>query len=288
MEELLHTWTEDGLRLEGVRYGPSSSELAIVYTHGATSSFLRPTHVTIGRALARDGFTVIAGNNRGSGLATVFQTRSGERICVGTWFERLADGMVDIAAWIDLAAAAGAKRVVLLGHSLGAAKAVLYASERPDPRLAGLVLASPAFHLVSGERPVDPQVVERARRAVEAGRPAELVDLGDFPLIFGRMSAATVLDYATGRANVWGPTAPRLRAVGCPVLGFYGTSEPAIGGQAELERIAHLVRGSFTAMLITGADHMYIGHEEEAAAVVANWIRGAVVRSSAAASASAG
>ena len=43
VEELVEAWTEDGLRLDGVRYGPASADLAVVYTHGATSSVLRPT-----------------------------------------------------------------------------------------------------------------------------------------------------------------------------------------------------------------------------------------------------
>ena len=276
VEELVEAWTEDGLRLDGVRYGPASADLAVVYTHGATSSVLRPTHVRIGRALAASGLTVFAGNNRGTGLATVFLTRAGTRVLKGSWFERVEDAKIDLAAWLDVAAAGGAKRIVLLGHSLGGAKVVLYASERHDDRLAGLVLASPAFHLVSGERPVDPAVVARARQAVDAGRPQELVDLGDFPLTFGKMSAATVLDYTTGRANPWSATSPRLRAIACPVLAFYGTNEPDVGGQAEFDRMRPLVSAPFSATLIAGADHMYVGHEEEAAGLIREWIHSLV------------
>src|SRR5437667_22278 len=69
IEELLHTYTEDGLLLEGVRY-PAGSDLAIVYTHGVTSTVFRQTHVRVGRELQRAGYTVVAGNNRGTALAT--------------------------------------------------------------------------------------------------------------------------------------------------------------------------------------------------------------------------
>src|SRR5712692_1425873 len=279
MEELLEAWTEDGLRLEGVRYGPAPNDLAVVYTHGFTASVFRPTHVRIGRALAASGITVFAGNNRGTGLATVFMTRAGTRVLKGSWFERIEDAIVDAAAWIDVAAAAGAKRIVLLGHSLGGAKVVLYASERRDERLAGLVLASPAFHLVSGERQTDPAIVARARQAVAAGHPQELVDLGDFPVTFGKLSAATLLDYSTGRANPWSATSPRLGAISCPVLAFYGTNEPDVGGQPELDRIRPLISTPLRTALIPGADHLYTGHEDEAAALVADWIRSTVVPS---------
>jgi alpha-beta hydrolase superfamily lysophospholipase len=156
---------------------------------------------------------------------------------------------------------------------------VLYASERRDERLVGVVLASPAFHLVSGERQTDPAIVARARKAVAEGRPLELIDLGDFPLTFGKLSAATLLDYASGRANAWGPTAPRLRSIASPVLAFYGTNEPDVGGQPELDRIRPLISTQLRTALIPGADHLYTGHEDEAAALVADWIRSTVVPS---------
>ena len=120
MEELLHTYTADGLLLEGVRHGPRPIDIAIVYTHGVTSSVFRKTHVLIGRSLSDAGWTVIAGNNRGAALAYPLLHRSGTRVLGGAWFERLEDAAIDIDAWIDAALAAGAKRIVLFGHSLGA------------------------------------------------------------------------------------------------------------------------------------------------------------------------
>jgi pimeloyl-ACP methyl ester carboxylesterase len=276
MEELVHTWTEDGLLLDGVRYGAASADLAVVYTHGITGSVFRPTHVLVGRALERAGYAVVAGNNRGTGVATSFLRRSGQRFLGGSWFERLEGAISDIASWMDVAAAGGARRIVLLGHSLGAAKVVMYASERRDPRLVGLVLASPAFRLASGQRRIADEILTRARRALDEGRPEELIELGDQGLTYGRMSAATLIDYVSGRASPWSETAPRLGAIDCPVLAFYGTAEPDIGGQAELDRIATLVPGSFTASLLPDADHLYVGREAAAAALVAAWI-GSVV-----------
>src|SRR5438046_10027052 len=78
--ELLHAYTSDGLLLEGVRHGPPPSDLAIVYMHGVRSSVFRQGHVRVGRELGAAGYTVIAGNNRGSGLATPLPTRYGVRL----------------------------------------------------------------------------------------------------------------------------------------------------------------------------------------------------------------
>src|SRR5438552_2937630 len=111
IEELLHTYTEDGLLLEGVRY-PAGSDLAIVYTHGVTSTVFRQTHVRVGRELQRAGYTVVAGNNRGTALATPLLQRSGARVLGGSWFDRFEDAPKDIGAWVAVAVAGGAKRIV--------------------------------------------------------------------------------------------------------------------------------------------------------------------------------
>jgi len=242
----------------------------VVYTHGVTSTVFRQTHVRVGRELQRAGYTVVAGNNRGTALATPLLQRTGPRVLGGSWFDRLEDAPKDIRAWIAVAAAGGAKWIVLLGHSLGAIKAILYLSERRAP-LAGLVLASPPLRAFT--RPPDAETLARARRAVDQGRPQELIELAN-PLTFGRTSAATLLS----RAAVGDP-ASLLRQVGVPVLGIYGTEEADTGGQEDLERMRQLVAGSFTGALIAGADHMYTGHESEAAGLVAGWI-GSVVTGS--------
>lgn len=269
MEELLHTYTADGLMLEGVRHGSASSDLAVVYTHGLTSSVFRKGHVLIGRALAEAGCTVIAGNNRGSGLAYPLPQRSGPRVLGGSWFERLADAPKDLDAWIDVALGAGAKSIVLLGHSLGAIKAVVYASERADGRLAGLVLASPPLRAFAS--PAKSDLVAAATRAVAEGRPEELLDLGAPGLTFGRLSAATVL----ARSDL-GDVAPLVRSIGCPVLGIYGTEEPDVGGQNDLDHLVQIAPDRFTGALVAGADHLYTGREREAAGVISRWIESTV------------
>ena len=278
-EELIHTYTEDGLLLEGVRY-PARADLTIVYTHGLTSTVFRQTHVRVARGLQNAGYAVVAGNNRGTALATPLLQRSGPRVLGGSWFERIEDAVTDIRAWMDVAAASGAKRIVLLGHSLGAIKAIRYAAETRDARLAGLVLASPPLRGFS--RPPDPALVARASRAVDEGRAQELIDLDAAGVAFGRLSAATVLSWAS-----IGDIAPRLRSTDHPVLAIFGTEEADIGGQAELDRIAELLPGRFTGTMIAGADHTYDGHEAEAAELIAGWIGSVVTGSLSAASVAA-
>ena len=267
-EELLHAYTSDGLLLEGVRHGPPPTDLAIVYMHGVRSSVFRQGHVRIGRELAAAGYTVVAGNNRGSGLATPLPTRDGVRLG-GAWFERLEDAALDFDAWIDLALASGARRIVLLGHSLGAVKALLYTRVRPDRELAGLILASPPLRGFAARPGED--LLARAREAVNAGRPQELIDLGAAGLTFGRLSAATILS----RALVGDPSG-LLLTTHCPVFAMYGTDEAAVGGENDLERLRQLIPDRLAAAMIAGADHIYSGHERDAADAITRWIGSAV------------
>src|SRR3989442_4431401 len=87
-EELIHTYPEVGLLLERVRY-PARPDLTIVYTHGLTSTVFRQTHVRVARGLQNAGYPVVAGNNRGTALATPLLQRSGPRVLAGSWFARI-------------------------------------------------------------------------------------------------------------------------------------------------------------------------------------------------------
>jgi pimeloyl-ACP methyl ester carboxylesterase len=268
VEELIDTYAADGVALEGVLY-PATSDLALVYIHGVSGSVFRPTHVRIARALQSAGWTVVAGNNRGTGLATPLLQPDGSRRLGGSWYERLADSVSDIAAWMDVAASRGAGRIALFGHSLGATKVVLYASDRRDDRLAGVVLASGSFNFTG--QFAEHEGFAEASRAVEQNRPNELIEYGPptGPTL-GLSSAGTFVDRASGIADPWAEPS-RFRRIACPVLAFYGSDD--IGGPQDLERIRQHVSVPFTGSIVDGANHMYAGHEADVAAIVAAWLR---------------
>ena len=227
-EELLHTYAADGIALEGVIY-PAESEAVLVYTHGVSGSVFRQAHVRVARALQSHGWTVLAGNNRGNGLATPLLQQSGPRLLGGSWFERVEDSVMDISAWIDIAEARGGTAITLLGHSLGAFKAVLYASGPRGQDLSGVVLASGVFDLATRFAQL-PERLGEARRAVDRNDAEELIAYGpsNGPT-FGRVSARTYLDRASQIVDPWAE--PSLfEKITCPVLAFYGRNEPDVGG----------------------------------------------------------
>ncbi|HEX4435396.1 MAG TPA: alpha/beta hydrolase [Solirubrobacteraceae bacterium] len=116
----------DGTELSGEISGEG---VPVVLLHGLTAT---RRYVVMGsRTLQRSGHRVIAYDARGHG-------RSGPAAEGDYGYPRLA---ADLGAVLD---AAGVRRAVLAGSSMGAQTAVRFALENPE-RVAGLVLITPAF-----------------------------------------------------------------------------------------------------------------------------------------------
>jgi pimeloyl-ACP methyl ester carboxylesterase len=122
-----------GVTLAGEQSGrrrPGREGVPIVLLHGLTAT---RRYVVMGsRALERSGHRVIAYDARGHGGSTPAPTSG------AYGYEQLS---ADLGAVLD---AAGVRRAVLAGASMGAQTAVRYALEHPE-RVAALGLITPAF-----------------------------------------------------------------------------------------------------------------------------------------------
>ncbi len=204
---------------------------------------------------------------------------------VGGMYEKLADCVADIRAWIDFAVRRGARRVILQGHSHGAIKVTHYLTTTHDARVAGLILLSPSDDMGLARRQLGDRflwVLARARELVRAGKGRQLLPERDsqYPV-----SAATFFDChnkdsITGIFNMSRTDRrefPELASIGVPVLVAVGTVEEAFVGApqkyvADIE--GHLVNcPSFTGAVIPGAPHNYLGRESELAKVLATWLK---------------
>ena len=176
-EELVSTETADGLLLDGAVIRPAGTDvkpLAVVWIHGFTGKFYEPFILHIGRELAGYGYTLVTGHNRGHHCGATMDRVDGEPMLAGGWWERLDQSPHDVAAWIDVAANLGFRRVALLGHSLGAMKAPYYQAQRQDPRVAGMVVASPPL----GAERLSPGDDRPGRGVGRGGTRGGLVALG--------------------------------------------------------------------------------------------------------------
>lgn len=274
-EEIVWAETEDGLRQEGAVIRPAGGEtrpIPVVWIHGLTGRFSERHAILIGRTLAARGHTFVTGNNRGHDVGANFWTRDGRPKRGGGWWEVYEEAPYDVDAWITYAASLGFPRVALLGHSLGAHKVTWYQARRQDPRVAGLIAASPPMRIPDP----DPDFVESVRRMVSGGRGEELVTTGDGRGPMSTMSAQTQLSRATTGMDSFGirTSDAAIATIACPLLIFVGTDEPGIGTAAELEgaRRSACASARVDTRSFEGADHVYTGREAEVGAGIADWV----------------
>jgi len=275
--ELVRTLTRDGLRLDGSLALPDGAAApfpsasvpvqAALLLHGVGSNFYSSSTLEpLASALRGAGLAVLMANTRGHDL--VYAASVGNvRRRLGAAYETVADCCLDVAAWVELLAQRGFARVALVGHSLGAIKALYSQAHAPHPQVACVVAISPprlsyaAFRAMP-ESSVFEQSLTQAQRLVEAGCPDELFTCQfPFPLLIT----------AGGYLDKYGP-AERYNIlrfvanVSCPTLFTYGGKELAEGGIAFAgmpEALAELPgRERRQVAVIDGADHVYTGRTE--------------------------
>lgn len=271
-EHLIFADTADQLALDGVLIRPTKgkAKTAVLWVHGNTSQFHSFPYVLIGRALAERGLPFLSGNTRGAEVtASIFSLKEFKFVAGGSAWECYEDSPHDLAAWIDHLAKVGIANVILAGHSLGAAKVVYYAAQRADPRVKGVVLASPDL---KGHWS---QLVEPARQMVAEGRGDDLL-----PPLFNsawyRLTAHNVISRAEVLTPIYqnGQSEPGIAAVHVSILAFFGDAGD-VGGQRELEILSENAKNApdVKTHLLAGADHAYTDHEAAAATLIADWIR---------------
>jgi len=280
--ELVRTVTRDGLRLDGalsIANSPSDGHgrQAALFLHGVAGNFYASsTFEPLIARLQELGIAALTVNTRGHD--SVFGASLGTIRCrMGAAYETVDDCRLDIAAWIELLKSRGYERIVLIGHSLGAVKAVYAMTNEKLAEVASVVaISAPRLSFsafINGpESSVFWDSMHTAQEMAKAGRGDELfTSKFPFPLLIT----------AAGYIDKYGP-AERYNLLKfaaelpCPALFTYGSKELTHGGIAfagvpdALAALPNAERREVA--VIGGADHVYTGVAQQLAEEVAGWL----------------
>lgn len=280
--DLVRTTTADGLRLDGAFRSAGEGQVrrqpTVIGLHGVGGNFYQSsTFDPLLIQLHAAGYPTLTVNTRGHD--SVFGAQLGSvRKRLGAAYEIVDDCRADIAAWIKFLTDRGHERVILLGHSLGAIKAVYAQANDRHPGVVAVIAVSPprlsytAFMNVQ-ESSLFFESMSIARDLAKEGAGDELFTAKfPFPLL---ITADSYIDkYGPAeRYNILEFTAQ----LHCPALFTYGSKELAHGGIAFAgmpEAINKLpMHGTREVVTIDGADHFYSGVQDRLASRVGEWLR---------------
>jgi len=279
--ELVQVTAGDGVRLHGALERPAAPRPdhpcdVWLCLHGTGSNFYSASTLGgLAPKLLADGAAVLRINTRGHDIVCTAPSTVG-RGFQGAAFERIDEAPLDLRAWIAWLAEQGFRRIGLLGHSLGAIKAIFTLAADAAPAVAALVAVSPPrlsyeYFCSSPRAPIFQETFDKAQALVAEGRGDELM-LVRFPLTYYVSAAGFVDRYGPEeRYNVL-RLLPRVQA---PALVTYGSQEVqgdfAFRGMPEaVEQLADPSRRLQVAV-IAGADHIYTACHDSLAARIALW-----------------
>jgi pimeloyl-ACP methyl ester carboxylesterase len=262
--------TADNERLHGALFTPLErpSDLALLFVHGVAMNFYLPPLFTFGHELAARGFHSFVINTRGHDWIS----RAGNLTKFGgSAYENLEDCLPDLDGALACLKQQGYRRIILIGHSLGAIKSIIYQGTRRRSDVVGIVSCSAPRQFFS-ERVARQagfrELIEKAEALVAEGKGEELipVGVGSTPGIFTARSH--VNKYGRDDNNDCRPYAKRL---GCPLLAIVGSAEPKFFYEYAQEIVAGAGPNG-TCTLVDGANHFYNRHTPQMIEVIYQWL----------------
>jgi pimeloyl-ACP methyl ester carboxylesterase len=263
--------TADKETLHGLLFTPAnkSSDLALLMVHGVAMNFYMTPLARIGQMLAEQGYHCFVINTRGHDWIS----RAGDLSAFGgAAYENLEDCLQDLDGALGYLSTRGYRRFILVGHSLGCVKSLLYQGTRQRLDVVGVVSCSCPKQYYSARAIDQPQFKElmaNAEQLVAQGKGEEF--------LWAPASGGTGLFSARTFVSKYGPhekndVRPHAGRLGCPFLTIAGDAEHLFFPQYAKELADAAGPTLATCKIIAGANHSYSQHEPEVIDILAQWL----------------
>lgn len=280
--------TEDGFKLNGLYKEGDKNKVATILIHGFTSDFYsHKFYHSIAEKLESQSNAIILAQTRGTGIQTEFIKTNGDAEYLGSYFEKIEDAHFDISAYVEYLLNNGYTKIVLAGHSLGTIKSVRYLFEgKYKDKITKLVLLAPfdknAFMEVKAPNKWH-DFVEIAKEKIDQGKGREIVPIPEWE----DFSMSYITFYSWYKQDdlscMWDffrkdYDFPILQKINIPVKIIVGDNDDffvykQLGTSYEdaVNVLNKFIKNS-EFVLINGAVHTYINHDEEVANEVVKFI----------------
>lgn len=279
--EVIQIKTPRNYLLDGLLFGKKTAHTAYIFIHGLGGNLFSLTELA--SSLVTSTSSVIVFNNRGFGtinrvrLIDQRRKRGYRSITAGSSYEVFSDCVDDIDGAVSWAKKAGAKRIVLVGHSTGCQKSVYYLKKRPKSLVSGAVLLAPMSDLADMVRetpkPEYRRLITSAKKMIESGQafslmPGSLMTAQRFLSLFSPESEEEIFSYASLKK----PTV--LQAVRKPLLVILAGSDEH--RDRPIRDIATwfketLSNRKVSVEVVKGAPHNFMGHTAKLKELIMNW-----------------
>lgn len=268
--QLLSFTTTDDETLHGLLFTPADelSDLALLFVHGVAMNFYLPPLAVFGQAIAERGYHSFVINTRGHDWIN----RAGNLTAFGgATYETFEDSALDLDGALQCLNRQGYKRFILIGHSLGCIKSLMYQGSRRRRDVVGIVSCSCPKQFYSAramEQPDFKQLMAQAEEMVAQGKGEEIL-WAPASGALGMFCARTYFNkYGKHENNDVRPHAGRL---GCPHLAIAGGAEhPFFPEYAKMLAEASGATGTYR--IVPGSNHFYDKHECEVIEIITHWL----------------